>query len=398
MRILFLTPRFPSPPLKGDQARVYDQLRTLHAGHEISLLSLAEVPVGPDDLARVAPLCREVTVVPLPRWRAWWNLGRGLASAQPLQVGYYQAAAVGLHLRRMLAAGPFDVVHTTLIRMLPYVWHLARPPVLVDLIDSLSLNLESRRGRLRGSRRLVYELEYRRVRAYERAAGRHFPALVVQSAADQQALDSPHVTVLPNGVSAERFPFHGPEGRDGRTLVFVGNMGYPPNEEAVLWFGRTVWPQLQARYPDLRWQVVGPGPSARVQALAAAGPGIAVLGRVEDVTVYLGRAAVAVCPMLSGSGIQTKVLEALATGTPVVASSLANRGVGAVAERDLLVADTAAAFAAAVGRLLDDGAARARLGAAGRAFVDAHFRWDQHARGLETLYARLAGREAAGAR
>ncbi len=393
MHICFLTPRLPYPPIKGDSVRVYEQLRTLHHDHQISLISIAETPASADDLARVRAICDTVQVVPLSRLRAVGNLAGAVATREPLQVCYYQTAAVQQQLAQTLAGGTVDVVHATLIRMLPYVWALDQPPVLVDLIDSLSLNLASRSRQMHGLRRVAYALEYRRVQAYERAAVRHFPTLVVQSRADQQRLDSSHVSLLPSGVDAERFPFCDPAGRETQTLVFVGNMGYQPNEEAAIWFAGVVWPLLRARYPALRWEIVGADPGPRVRALAA--EGITVQGRVDDVSTYLGRATVAVCPMQSASGIQSKVLEALSTGTPLVTTSLANRGVQAQPGRDLLVADTPAAFAAAVGQLLDDPARCGQMGAAGQAFVERHFRWQGHGRRLVELYTQLQERSPA---
>src|SRR5207248_1388404 len=145
MRILFLTPRFPYPPLKGDTLRVYHQLRVLSKSHRITLLSMAESPVSRSDYEQVAELCEHVSVVALPRWRRLANLGAGVVSRQPMQVRYYRAAQFRRQLYTTLASTPFDVVHATLIRMLPYVWSLTDPPVVVDLIDSLSLNLADRR-------------------------------------------------------------------------------------------------------------------------------------------------------------------------------------------------------------------------------------------------------------
>jgi sugar transferase (PEP-CTERM/EpsH1 system associated) len=390
MRICFLTPRFPYPPLKGDTLRVYHQLRTLSRDHRITLLSLADAPVSAADRAQVAALCERVEVVPLSRWRMLWNVGLGLASSRPLQVHYYQAAAARARLAARLAAERFDVIHATLIRVLPYVWNVRSPPVVVDLIDSLTLNLADRRSQVRGPTRLGYELEYRRVRRYERAVVEHFPALVVTTEADRQALGGgDHIAVLPNGVDLERFAFQ-PAGRDPATLIFTGNMGYHPNEEAVVWFAAAVWPLVRAHRPEARWQIVGANPGERVRALAQAGTGIEVLGQVPDLTPYLGRATVAVAPMRSGSGIQNKVLEALAVGTPVVATGIANRGVRGAPGRDLLVADTAPAQAAALTTLLADPAAQARLAAAGRAFVEQHFRWEHHACRLTDIYASLS--------
>ncbi len=308
MRILFITPRFPYPPLKGDSLRTYHQLRVLSRDHEITILSLAEAPVSAEDYKEVASLCERVLVVPLPKWRAMLNMGLGILSRQPLQVRYYASSAFRRQLRATLEVEQFDVVHATLIRMLPYVWDLQGPTVVVDLIDSLSLNLSARYREARGLKRLAYGLEYKRVRAYERAVVRHFPELVVSSPADRQVLTSPgdmssdNIKVIPNGVDVDRFPFQSQEEREPETLVFTGNMGYPPNEEAVLWFAGEVWPLLRARRPNVRLWVVGTNPGDAVRALSGTTPGIEVLGQVPDVTTYLHRATLSRMPHAHGIG------------------------------------------------------------------------------------------------
>lgn len=368
-------------------------MRALAKDHEVTLLSIAEKPVSPEDYEQVAKLCERVIVVPLQRWRRLWNLGRGVVSKLPFQVSYYRTNAVEQQLAALLDSTKFDLVHVTLIRMLPYVWDMRRPPVVVDLIDSLALNLADRHRRVRGLARIAYKIEYDRVRAYEQAVVARFPELIVTSEADRQELGGgDHITVLPMGVDMERFHFEGAAGRDAATVIFTGNMGYHPNEEAVLWFAAHVWPRLRAARPTLQWQIVGTNPTERVRALAQPQAGIEVLGWVPDVSAYLGRATIAICPLRSGSGIQMKVQEAMAVGAPVVATSIANRGVGGVPDRDLLVADTAPDFAAAVARILDDPPARARIGQAGRAFVEQRFRWEQHARQLTAIYNRLLGK------
>jgi glycosyltransferase involved in cell wall biosynthesis len=170
-------------------------------------------------------------------------------------------------------------------------------------------------------------------------------------------------------------------------------MGYHPNEEAVLWFAAEAWPLLRRDRPNLRFQVVGTGPGERMRALATQGHGIEVLGRVPNMTDYLGRATVAIAPMRSGSGIQNKVLEALSMGTPVVASSIANRGVRGIPEHDLLVADDPATFASAILRLLDEPGSRARLARSGRTFVEQNYRWEQHGARLTEIYEGVGSQE-----
>lgn len=387
MRILFLTPRFPYPPLKGDTLRAYHQIRALSAqGHNITLLSLG-APATREDKEGVERLCARVVSVPLPQARAWLNMGVGIFSSTPLQVSHYRSAAFRRVLEDTLAHEDFDAIHVALIRMLPYVWNIgtSRPPIIVDLIDSLTLNLEDRRRTLRGFLRLAYEIEYRRVRNYEREVVRHFPSLAVSSPADKEALAGNSIAVVPNGVDLGRFPFRPTAGRDADTLIFTGNMGYGPNEDAVVWFVSEVWPLLKEAHPNLSFLIAGTNPGERVLALKREA-GVKVLGKVADVGEYLGRATVAVAPMRSGSGIQNKVLEAMSAGAPVVATSIANRGVGAAHDRDLLVADTPRDFAQAIATLLGNPQKRASLAEAGRAYVEQHFRWEEHAQKLARMY------------
>jgi glycosyltransferase involved in cell wall biosynthesis len=172
-------------------------------------------------------------------------------------------------------------------------------------------------------------------------------------------------------------------------------MGYGPNEEAVVWFVDKVWPLLKAARPDLSFQIAGTNPGERVMALGRE-PGVNVLGEVANISTYLGRATVAVAPMRSGSGIQNKVLEAMSVGAPVVATSIANRGVGAIHGRDLLIADTPLDFAGVLAGLLDDPQQRASLAEAGRAYVEQHFRWEEHAQKLAQMYAHATTQPVAG--
>lgn len=355
--------------------------------HRITLVSLNDSPLSPEQLEPLSRVCERIHIVPLPRVKAAVNLATGLFTPRPLQVEYHRSSRFERVLSRVLAGEAFDALHVTLIRMLPYVWNLVeKKVVVVDLIDSMSLNLLSRRNEARGPMRLAYGLEYRRVRDYERAVVQRFPSLVISSPIDRQVLGGTHIVVNPNGVDLEKFQFRGFAGREPETLIFTGNMAYPPNEEAVCWFVRHVWPLLRPRWPRLRLEIVGAAPPASIRALAGPGSNLQVLGRVPRMEERLGKATVAICPMQSGSGIQNKVLEAMATGTPVVSTAVANQGVQGCPERELLIGDTAEEFASAVERLLLEPGLRRRLAENGRRLVEQRFRWEVHVARLEALY------------
>jgi len=190
--------------------------------------------------------------------------------------------------------------------------------------------------------------------------------------------------VLPNGVDLAYFVPQA-ERREAQTLVYVGRMSYHANVAAVCWFCEAVLPRVWAERPEVQFLIVGRDPGPAVRALGR-DPRITVTGAVPDVRPYLARATALVAPMVYGAGIQNKVLEGMAMGTPVVCTPPAAAALAAESGRDLLVSSGSAAFAAAVIRLLGDRALQIELGRAGRRYVAAHHDWAGIVYRLEEIY------------
>jgi glycosyltransferase involved in cell wall biosynthesis len=163
-------------------------------------------------------------------------------------------------------------------------------------------------------------------------------------------------------------------------------MGYFPNANAALWFATEVFPLIRQQIPHARFLIVGAEPTAAVSALAKL-PNIVVTGYVPQVENYLQQATVAVAPMQSGSGIQNKVLEGLACGTPMVVTPYALGGIEVVHDEHLLVASSATDFAQQVIRLLHDTILAQKLAKNGRELVEAKYTWSQCITQLEQVYA-----------
>jgi sugar transferase (PEP-CTERM/EpsH1 system associated) len=381
VRILFVTSRFPHPPYRGDQVRAFHQIRLLSPRHAITLLSFRE-GASAESIRALAGLCREVQVVEQPAWRKAWNLARGLLSGRPAQVALYESPAM---LRLVAERTPgHDVVHAQLVRMAPYIQ--PGTPAVLDLVDALSVNMERRAVRDRGPLRLVAGLEARRLRRYEgEAVGRARRSAVV-SAADREALGSPQgMAVIPQGVDLALHPFvDGP--REPETVVFTGNLGYFVNVDAACFLAREVWPRVLRARPSATLHLVGDRPAARVRRLGAL-PGVRVSGPVESIHAHLARARVAVAPMRTGSGMQNKVLEAMACGTPLVATPLAAAALEARDGEHLVLAEGAEGLAAGVVRLLGDEGLCRHLAAGARRLVEARFTLERSVEALERLYA-----------
>jgi glycosyltransferase involved in cell wall biosynthesis len=171
-------------------------------------------------------------------------------------------------------------------------------------------------------------------------------------------------------------------------VLFVGTLGYAPNEDAVLHLITQILPRLRAGSPNVRLRIVGPGASERLRATASAGSA-ELAGLVQDLSAEYSRARLVVIPLLAGGGTRIKLLEALAHQCPVISTTIGAEGLSVVHGEHALIADTARDFAAACLALLDDPGRALRLGTNGRALVKQHYSIEQSAEQLAAVYRTL---------
>lgn len=386
MRLLFLTARFPFPVLFGDQVRAYHQLRILSRGHEISLLSFVDRPPAQEDRQQVAQFCREMTLVPRPRFQKLANLLRVPFSRLPAQTLLYASAAMQRAVGDAVESFRPDLIHVQLARLAPFVARWERIPRVVDLIDALSLNMQRRAGRERWPMSWMARVEAERMRDYERQVCAEVDQALVVSALDRQTIGPlSNLHVNPNGVDLERFPFRF-AAAPSPTIVFGGNMGYFPNIDAVRWFAEKIYPHVKRYVPAARFRIVGAHPHPSVQQLAERDASITVTGFVPDMHAELAAAAVAVVPLRAGSGMQSKVVEAMASGVPLVVTPFAMGGLQVEHGRELLLAEDAVEFVSQTIRILEDHALRRRLATQARALVERDYSWEKSVAGLEAIH------------
>jgi len=245
---------------------------------------------------------------------------------------------------------------------------------------------------------LGYRLEGTKLLAEEKRLARQFDLCTTTTRGEWETLEGLRTARatdwFPNGVD-DRYFVPGASPHDPNTIAFVGRMDYFPNQEAMLRFCRDILPLLQQRRPQLRLLIVGAEPSAAVRRLGEL-PGVTVTGSVPDVRPFLERAALTLAPLSIARGTQNKILEAMAQGIPVVASTTAARGVDAVPGRDLLVADSTDECVTAILRVLDSPEERARLSRCGRERVLSHHNWAESMRRLDAIIERCTGGPVAG--
>ncbi|MGV6820373.1 MAG: TIGR03087 family PEP-CTERM/XrtA system glycosyltransferase [Parvularcula sp.] len=380
--ILMLCHRIPYPPDKGDKIRAWHLLKHLSQSYDVSLGCFIDDPA--DEVYRpvVEKICKQTKIISINPTIARLKSLKALVRGRPLSLDYYDRRAMRDWVASVRAKGVVaEIAYSS--TMAPYLAG-AQTPTLIDLVDADSAKFTAYGTQGMLHEKLIYGREGRRLAAFESAlthtAQKVF--LVSPEEADMvRALPGAEAGTVDwyrNGVDTAYWradaDFSKAESRFD--LVFTGAMDYRPNIEAVTSFVRDIWTHLAAENPELTFGIVGARPVKEVTALAAQ-PGVHVTGRVDDMRPYLVAAKIAVAPLAIARGVQNKVLEAMAMGTPVVASRAAILGTGAAPGEHLVEANGAEETIAAVRALLDDPDRAYSLSAAASAFIAREFPWDK---------------------
>lgn len=397
--LLYLVHRLPYPPNKGDKVRSFHLLRHLTARHRVFLGSFVDDAEDEAHVDTVRALCAGLHAPRLHPVRSRVYSLAGLLRSEPLTLRYYRSAALSRWVARTVRDESIDAAVVFSSSMASYA-EAAGLPMLVDFVDVDSAKWTEYAGHHRWPLSWLYRREGAELLRYERAVARRSQRafFVTEKEAElfrRLAPECAHsVEAMSNGVDADYFapdparasPFAAGE----QALVFTGAMDYWPNVDAVTWFAREMLPALRAKWPSLRFHIVGRSPTPAVRALA--GASVAVSGTVPDVRPYLQHASVVVAPLRLARGIQNKVLEAMAMGRPVVAAQGCGEAISARPGAELLLAADGTAFVDAVGALLADPGRAAAVGAAGRQRVLQAYSWHAHLSSFDRHLARLPGR------
>jgi glycosyltransferase involved in cell wall biosynthesis len=392
MRILLITQIVPYPPDSGPKIKTYNVLRHLARRHQVHLVSFVRSDQERAATAGLEPFCAGTTLVPLRRSRKSdaSSLLRSLRTGRPFLVERDDVASMRAAVRALVDKYDFDAVHADQLTMGQYAVDLPVHLRVLDEHNAVWTIVRQAATTARGVRKLVAELEWRKLRDYEGGLCARFDRVTVVSGQDHAALQQASTTRLPVvsvpiAVDIEALGST-PRSADARDVLSVATMFYPPNADGVHWFAVNVFPLVRRVAPGSRFWLVGSRPPARIRRLAGAATGIEVTGYVADLGPILERSAVLVVPVHSGSGMRVKILEAFARGIPVVSTSVGVEGIDACAGEHLLVADTAPDFAAAVSRVVHDRALADRLALAGRSLVRARHDWLSALSGLNEVY------------
>ena len=395
MKILFLTSRWPVPPITGDRIRAFYLLRHLTQKHDVTLVSFYE---NFHEIKQLKSSQLNVRIRPVKfsgGISLYSRMAFGFISKMPLQAHYYSTHNMKRVIQQELKTGSYDIIFVHLLRMANYVMDWNSTPKIIDLTDAISLSYE-RLLQFSGfyqnrSFHKIYSLEKARVLNYEKKILKTFDNSLLISEIDRDYLQShcqiDRVSVVKNGVNLNYFKYM-PNGYDPDKLVFHGNMNYLPNVDAALYFYQDIFPLIKQKWPKAKLFLVGARPKKQLQGLEK-NPDVFVTGRLNDLRPQLRNAAVSICPLRAGAGLQNKVLESMAIGTPVVTTSVGSEGIGATPAKEIEVADTPEAFAEKVLSFMSNPGKRAGFSMRARQFVEADYSWAKALAPLDDILAKF---------
>ena len=387
MRILFVVPNVPS----FIRPRPLNFIRGLCQLHQVSAVCLATNASDDQFVSQLRQYCHNLEVIRIPRWRSLFNCMLAVFSANSLRSAYFYSPKVRDLVRARVEANEVDLIHAEHLKTVSMVEAgLGKVPTVFDAVDCLSM-FEARRSRITKNPfvKLFSWMESKKFELSEAQAVRRVNRVAISSAVDREAYPIADglrgkIDTIPNGVDLQHFGYQQFEAQKN-LLVFCAKLDYFPNEDAALFFARFVWPQLRARRPELQFQIVGSRPPRSVRQLDGKN-NIQVIASVPDVRPHLGRAWVALCPIRIRAGIQNKMLEAMALGVPLVATSICCPGLDVEPGKHLLVADEPEQFASTVELLLDNVGLREKLIDAGRTYVERNHNWATSVAALSNTY------------
>lgn len=367
---MFLVSRFPYPLEKGDKLRAFHQLKELSTHYNVTLIALTDRTVPQKDIKVVQQYCKDLHLYKISGWQIFFGLFRSLLNGNPFQVGYFYHPGIAKKIKKVIEDRNFHHIYCQLIRTTEYVKKFHLHTKTLDYMDALGYGMVKRSEIQPVYKRWIYRSEAKRLLAYEQHIFDYFDLHTIISDQDKKRIRHPEtekIKVIPNGIDSSFFETT--ERKEVYDLVFVGNMSYAPNINAVEFLANEILPEL----PGIQLLIAGASPDPRVKKLAS--ENIIISGWVDDIRTSYTSAKIFVAPMRIGTGLQNKLLEAMALGTPCITTTIVNNALHANNGEELIISNSKDEIIKAIHTLLKNNELRERIAQNARTFVKTNYNW-----------------------
>src|SRR3989339_355319 len=380
MKVLMLTPYLPYPLVSGGQIRTYNLLKHLSKNHEITLFALIKDEGERQHLSELQKYCQKIKL--FKRTKNPFVLRNILLagfSPYPFVVPRNLPLGMRKAVQAELSREHYNLIHAETFYMMPNIPATTVPIILAEKTIEY-LGYQDYMKKANPLLRPILALDVMKIKYWERYFWNKADKLITMSEEDKRFIEQElgikkNISVVANGVDLEFFSKVKKSLPKDPTVLFVGTFKWLPNIEAVDEIVRKIWPGVSRSIPQAKLKIVGFSPTDKIKSYGE-DPSIEVLGGIDDIRDAFAAAHVLLAPIRSGKGTRYKVLEAMITGTPVAATTLAVEGLELKNGREVLIADTPASLAKETVKLLKNASLQSKLALAGKQIVRQGYSWD----------------------
>lgn len=397
MRILLLTTKLPYPPICG-RVKPYYILRALAEKHEIILVSFFN-EAEKEYIPILRQWCKDIQAIPRKSnfKKNFLSFLKSTASETPFVIEQYNSKKMRQTVFSVTQKHRIDLVYFWTLHTAQYLPCIGTIPAILETVNIDHILWKRLASTITNPiKKKLICWQANKLLLYEQKMYPKFLFCVTESDTDRNILvdiaPSAEAVTFSDGVDLNYYQAYQSDSTQPNTLAYVGTMSWKPNQDAVLYFCKEIFPQILKKIPQAKFKIIGADPPKEIRDLAS--DHIEVTGYVEDVRPHIKSAEVYVAPIRIGSGIKYKILEAFAMGIPVVSTSIGVEGLKVIPGKHCLVADTPVEFADAIVNLLQNKQKQAQLVSASIELVKQEYSWDAMcANFLYYLEAKLHGKK-----
>lgn len=385
MKIAVVLTRIPFPLMKGDKLRAYYQIKELAKQHEVYLFCLNYKDEEKKAKEELLKYCKAVHIERLNIFSSLLRVCLSIFTFLPFQTAYYNSKRAKKNFKSFVKKNKIEICYFQFVRLAPFVKKINTKKVL-DFQDTLSMNMKRRADNSGLLEKILFTIEAKRLARYESKMFNIFDALTIITQADRELLQSPRkneVYIIPNGVAETYFTYPQPKEKPF-DILFSGAMSYAPNIDAAEYLIKEIMPLVWEKKPNVKIVIAGGGSPSWLEKLA--NERIIMPGWVEDMKEYYSQTKLFIAPMRIGTGLQNKLLEAMAMNVPCVTSSLANQALRAKDKEEILIANNAREYADYIIKMLDNKELSQNIAQAGKDYVFNEYSWQNSCEKLSSIF------------
>ena len=376
--LLITASRFPFPLEKGDKLRAYHQIKELSKKYSIILCSLTQQNIKKEWEDELKTYCDSVYIFKLNPLLIFWNTFKQFFTNKPFQIGYFYQKSIHKQINIIINQSKPDLIYCQLIRTAEYVKDIHSIPKTIDYMDALSSGLFKRTEKANLFYRTVLNFEGKRVKLYENRIFDYFNHHTIISYQDQKLISHPQhkqIKIIPNGIDNYFYNFDNSKINKKYDLVFVGNLNYPPNIESCTYLINEILPKFESKDQTLSVLLSGANPHAKIQKFGQL-KNVTISGWVDDIRESYCSAKIFIAPLFIGTGLQNKLLEAMALELPCITTTLVNNALNAEPNSQILIANNIDEFVNSIDVLLSNDTEAKSIAQNGKQFVKITFNWE----------------------